>query len=150
MSRANIHPETTLARAYLLMENLKCHNLPVVSEDRVVGVIAERDINHLITVYSQGLQGQTARLTVGNYMKGPVKKVDEHHALEAVLRMMLDQRVGAVVIEREGVDTACITRDDMLEILADIAKESKTKVIDHFQKILNKQTLKNNCLVENL
>ncbi len=139
MGLKNIHPETTLARASLLMDNLKCRNLPVVSDEKVVGVIAERDIEHLISVYSQGLQSQSTRLTVGNYMKGPVKKVDEDHALEAVLRMMLDQRVGAVVIEKGGAHFACITRDDMLEILADIARESKAKVMDHLQTILTKQ-----------
>lgn len=126
----------TLARAYLIMEKLKCKNLPVISDDHIVGVISERDIMHLISIYSQGVQMPQAQLKVGNYMKGPVKHVPHDHEMQSVLRMMLDHRVGAVVITRENKVVTSLTRDDMLEILAKLASESKSKVIDHLRYLI--------------
>lgn len=118
------------------MDQLKCRNLPVISDDKIVGVISDRDIEHLVEIYGQGFSRPESRLKVGNYMKAPVKAVDADHSLDAVIRMMLDRRIEAVIIEKDGSPLATITRDDMLEILAEYARESKARLIDHLGALL--------------
>jgi acetoin utilization protein AcuB len=47
-SVVTIHPETTLARAGLMMFERRIGSLPVVEDRRLVGIVTERDLVRLL------------------------------------------------------------------------------------------------------
>ena len=128
-----LEPNTTMARAYLLMEKHRSPNLPVSSEDQVVGVICERDIQALIKTY--GISPQPHDLKVANFMRGPVKSVDVDTNLASIARLMLDERVSAVLVLCGKDVLGALTKDDLLEILAEIVKDQPTNLLDSLRTV---------------
>ena len=129
IEQAKLDPNHTVARAYLLMERYKLKALPVVSHDEVVGVVSEKDILKLIETY-QIQENTSVHNKVHHLMQSPVKSVEHEESLGSVIQDMLNKRVVALVIKRDSKTLGYITRDNLLELLAQLFLERGTKVSD--------------------
>jgi|GEM_PF-3005102 len=130
---APLDPNTTMARAYLLMEKHQSPNLPIHSADQVVGIICERDIETLIKNH-QSLYAPGDR-KVANFMRSPVKSAEVDADLGSVAQLMLDERINAIVIKKGSDIIGALTRDDMLEVLVDILKNDRRSLLDSLGSI---------------
>ncbi len=112
--------------------------MPVTSQDEIVGVISARDIARIVKDFGPGSGVESARaLTVGHFMQSPVRHVDAADDMGSVVQMMLDRRVGAVVVKSEGEVVGCINRDDLLDLLATLMNQRRESVLKTFQDLQN-------------
>jgi predicted transcriptional regulator len=111
------------------MQKCRCNVLPVVSSGQVVGVISLRDIESLMREYSMGKVLEQA-YTVSHYMKGPVKPAPNSEDLAAVINTLLEDNVQAVFMKKNESIVGILTRDHLLEFLAELSKKNHTTLKD--------------------
>lgn len=105
-----------LNEAAELMEQHRCHHLPVLSEHQVVGLLTTEDINLALQ------PGHSARelteLTAGDLCRRQVPQVDLHTRLDVVLQGMADQGMNAVLVLRHERLAGILTSQDACRAFA--------------------------------
>jgi predicted transcriptional regulator len=129
-----LDPNSTIARASLLMGKLKCQALPVALGGEIVGILTLEDIESLVNSYTAGKVRSTG-LMVGNFMKSPVKPVDSSRDLSTVVRSMLENKAQAVVIKEGEEILGVLSRENLLELLAQLSEKTKSTVLDSLQEL---------------
>ncbi len=123
-----LSPDSTMARAYLLMQKYRCDVLPVGLDDQIVGIISMQDIETLARSYSAGLRD--GRLEVGNYMQGGVRTVEGGDSLGKTIRIMLSESIQAVIVRQGDRSIGILSREHLLQILAELSDRSPTSLLD--------------------
>lgn len=97
-------PAATVADAARLMATYGIRHLPVVFNDRVVGVISDRDVR-------SALPGATVAKT----MSAPPQVINAGGSIDQAARLMLSRRISALpVIDGDGYIVGMITTTDCL------------------------------------
>jgi CBS domain-containing protein len=115
MSRrvVTIAPETEFHRAFDLMRSRRIHHLPVVQGDRVIGMVAERDL--LLAAANFG----SAEVPVGEIMRGPPVCVSENAPLKEAARLLVTHHIGSLPVLGTGkILVGIITETDIFKIAA--------------------------------
>ena len=115
----SVSPDTSMVDARHLMLSKHFRHLLVTKDDRLVGIVTDRDIrlnlpsqatslsvweiNHLLT-----------KLTVGQVMTKSVITVGPDRDAADVARLMLDQKIGALPVTDGGRLIGIVTETDML------------------------------------
>lgn len=108
-----IGPETEFHRAFDLMRSRRIHHLPVVQGDRVIGIVAERDL--LLAAANFG----SAEVTVGEIMRGPPVCVSENAQLKAAAQLLVTHHIGSLPVLSSGkILVGIITETDIFKIAA--------------------------------
>jgi len=96
----SIAPEATVFEAIKLMADKNIGSLLVMSDDRLVGVITERDYTRKIA-----LQGKTSKATrVSEILTSKIISVTPDHTVEECMRLMTENRVRHLpVVEHDRV-----------------------------------------------
>jgi CBS domain-containing protein len=96
----SIAPEATVFDAISLMAHKNIGALLVMKDDKLVGIISERDYTRKIA-----LKGKSSKLTaVGEIISSPVISVGPSSTVEECMRLMTDNRVRHLpVVEGEKV-----------------------------------------------
>jgi CBS domain-containing protein len=96
----SITPEATVFEAIKLMADKNIGSLLVMSGDRLVGVITERDYTRKIA-----LQGKTSKATrVSEILTSKIISVTPDHTVEECMRLMTENRVRHLpVVENDRV-----------------------------------------------
>jgi CBS domain-containing protein len=115
MSRSvvTIGPDTEFHRAFDLMRSRRIHHLPVVTGDKVVGIVAERDL--LLAAANFG----TAEVPVGEIMRGPPVCVSENALLKQAARLLVVKHIGSLpVLNGRKQLVGMITETDIFKLAA--------------------------------
>jgi acetoin utilization protein AcuB len=109
-----IGPETEFHRAFDLMRSRRIHHLPVVEGDRVVGMIAERDV--LLAAANYG----SAAVPVDEIMRGgPPVCVQADAQLKEAARLLVTHHIGSLpVLDAGKALVGIITETDIFKIAA--------------------------------
>ncbi len=117
-----IAPGRSVDEAISLMEDFEIHHLPVVDHGTVVGMLSDRDLLLMVgwrltcerhsTPASARVIGPT---TVEEIMTRPVVKVSADDSLEHAARMLIERRIGALPVIRNGVLVAILSESDVLK-----------------------------------
>jgi len=108
-----VGPETEFHRAFDLMHSRRIHHLPVVEGDRVVGIVAERDL--LLAAANFG----SAKVPVGDIMRGSAVCVSENAELKQAARLLVVNHIGSLpVLSARKVLVGIITETDIFKIAA--------------------------------
>lgn len=125
-----INPNATLQEAAQKMQKVDCGALPVGTEDKLEGVITDRDI--VVRAVSQGRDGSKEK--VRDYMSRQVVACGENDSLEEVTDRMRRHQVSRLVVkDADGrvsgiLSLGCILRRDTnAEELADLVKRAVAK-----------------------
>jgi acetoin utilization protein AcuB len=119
-----IGPETEFHRAFDLMRSRGIHHLPVVEGDRVIGMVAERDV--LLAAANFG----SAEVPVGEIMHGPAVCVSENVQLKEAARLLVTHHIGSLPVLNTGKTlVGIITETDIFKIAAGLltARPEKKK-----------------------
>ncbi len=108
-----IGPETEFHRAFDLMHSRRIHHLPVVEGDRVLGIVAERDL--LLAAANFG----SAEVPVGDIMRGSAVCVSENAQLKQAARLLVVNHIGSLpVLNTRKLLVGIITETDIFKIAA--------------------------------
>lgn len=108
-----IAPQTEFHRAFDLMHSRRIHHLPVVEGDRLVGIIAERDL--LLAAANFG----SAEVPVARIMRNPPVCVSESAQLRQAARLLMANHIGCLpVLSNRKVLVGIITETDIFKITA--------------------------------
>lgn len=126
-----VRDDSPLSAAYHRMKREVVRHLPVVDwNGHVVGIISDRDFQRAIwpvTTFSEiGLPDGPlfkSYAVVSDYMSWPVKSLDENDDLLKAVRIMIDQKISAVIITRNQEMVGIVTYEDLLMVLAALIKE---------------------------
>jgi acetoin utilization protein AcuB len=130
-----IETDASLKEAYTKMESRKVRHLPVVDPaGRIVGILSDRDVKRAM-LPERGMsleESQPAfdeRDRVSKYMSWPAKGVDEHTAIEDVVRVMLQERISSLLIVSgpKAHPTGIVTTDDLLRYLLVVLEKPEPK-----------------------
>jgi acetoin utilization protein AcuB len=100
------------------MRELAIRHLPIVQEERLVGLVSERDLKA-----AWGLP-EAKKLAVGDVMKRDVFVAHSDMALSEVASEMADGKLGsAIIVDAGGNVTGIFTTTDALRILASLAED---------------------------
>jgi acetoin utilization protein AcuB len=108
--------DVSLSEAAQLMKGRNIRHLPVVSGDKVAGVISERDLHVARTLRSLNLEKATVELV----MSSPALVVPPDARLSDVAARMIDRKVGSAVVVHEGRVVGIFTSHDALLALHSI------------------------------
>lgn len=115
-----IRSKAHLCEARARMREHGVRHLPVVDDGRVVGLVSERDL-HLL----ERVLGGDPEATVADAMSSQVFSVGAEDALDRVVEVMADRRLGsAVVVDRAGAVAGIFTTVDGMQALADVLQRA--------------------------
>lgn len=109
----SIAPNTDFHVAYELMVTRGIHHLPVVDGDKLLGIVAERDL-----LLAAAHFGPTV-LPVEEIMRSPVVTVSASATIAQAARLLVLRRVGSLpVLNRNKAMVGIITETDIFKLTA--------------------------------
>ncbi len=116
----SIKPKETLMHAREVMSKHRVNQLPVVIDDKVVGIITDRDVRDAYPSSMRLLRGKDIddfadSYTVEEVMTYNVITVNPETSLREAAQRMRKQRFGALPVVDHGKLVGIITRSDLLD-----------------------------------
>lgn len=107
----SVSPDTTAGEAAQMMKAENIGSLPIVEDDRLIGVITDRDI--AIRIVAEGRDTDT---TVGEIASKDVVTVDPEQSLEEAARLMAEHQVRRLpVVEEDGRVIGILAQADVAQ-----------------------------------
>ena len=121
-----IRDDTPIDKALKTMQDNKVRRLPVLNDKgALVGIVSERDLLFAspspatsLSIYE--LHYLLSRITVAAVMTAEVITVTEDTPLEEAARIMADNRIGGLPVERKGDLVGIITETDLFKIFLEL------------------------------
>jgi CBS domain-containing membrane protein len=120
----SVAEDDTLANLLGAMKALRFRHLPVTDEDRLIGLLTERDLLGLASstlLPHHGMQDQTLqeRFRVRDVMIRDVLTVSPETSLQKAGKLLLKQRFGCLpVVDGNNVLVGILTASDFIKVVA--------------------------------
>jgi acetoin utilization protein AcuB len=121
-----VRDDTPIDRALKIMRDNKVRRLPVLNDkSALVGIVSERDLlfaspSPATTLSIYELHYLMSRITVADVMTAEVITVTEDTSLKEAARIMADNRIGGLPVERKGELVGIITETDLFKAFLEI------------------------------
>jgi len=120
-----VSPQDNLEIAFQLMVTNKIRHLPVVEEDRLVGIISDRDLKSALIHAHNGLPVHDffmipPKVPVSQVMTRDPIHITPDTDIEEAARMMYKQKIGSLPVVEDGSVVGIITESDILAIFIEI------------------------------
>lgn len=109
-----IQTNATVADALTMMEVQGIHHLPVQHDGELVGIVSDHDL----------ARATSRRDPIAEVMRSDVFVVDMEHPLDAVLEMMMKERLGSALIRHDDKLAGIFTTFDACRLLLDAFEPS--------------------------
>lgn len=113
----SVAEQESLEDARRLMAEHRIHHLPVVDDQRLVGVLTTRDLDHAEA--TAVLAGEGERRRIGEIYCSPAYAVELEEPLDNVLVHMASERIGSAVVLRQGKVVGIFTTTDACRLFAE-------------------------------
>ena len=118
-----VPPATTVVEARALMTRARIRHLLVVDNDKLVGIITDRDIrlnlpSPATSLSVWELNYLIARVTVGELMTKSVIVIDPDREVRDAARIMLEHKIGALPVLEGDRLAGILTETDLVRALA--------------------------------
>jgi acetoin utilization protein AcuB len=125
----SVRPRDSAQHARDLMERHRVNQLPVLHEDRVVGIVTDRDLRDAFPSALESAVGEFSprrrppagtdpeTIVVEDLMTHDVLTVSADTPLAEAARLMRSERIGAVPVVERGHVVGILARSDLLEAL---------------------------------
>jgi acetoin utilization protein AcuB len=121
-----IRDDTPIDKALKLMRENKVRRMPVLNDKgALVGIVSERDLlfaspSPATTLSIYELHYLMSRIKVADVMTEEVITVTEDTPLREAARVMVDNRIGGLPVERKGELVGIITETDLFRIFLEL------------------------------
>ena len=121
-----IYPEASITQATTLMLENGIHNVPVVKNGNIVGIVTRTDLMHYVAENSGKMNTK-----IHNLMTEDVISVHRHHTINHVIDEMNKNEIARVIVkDDDGKPVGFISRKSLaLNLLTDNEGELSTKSI---------------------
>jgi len=118
-----VGPDTPVFDARKLMLEARIRHVLVVGEERLVGIVTDRDIRLNLPSPATSLSVWeinylVGRLTVGEVMSRTVLTVDPNRDVRSAARILIDHKIGALPVLDGATLVGIVTDTDLLRALA--------------------------------
>jgi len=119
-----VRPDTSLRKAFELLQAHQIRHLPVVQGKRLVGIITDRDLRQQFPsslAASEELErfrDRSTRVKVGEVMTRRVFSVTPDTRTHRAARLMVEHRIGCLPVLRGSTLVGIITTVDLLQTMA--------------------------------
>lgn len=135
-SPITIRRRTSVSEALNIMKKHKIRELPVVSENKLVGLVTERELlavspSPATTLSVYEIKDLMAKVTVGDVMiKEPIT-VSPDCTIEEAALIMRDHKVSCLLVQENEVLVGIITQTDIFEALIKIfgLRKAGTRIV---------------------
>ncbi len=110
-----VSPATTLTDAYTLMQNSNIRHLPVVENNKLVGIVTDRDLR--LSTSKLAKHPFEPNEAIGNIMSQPVKTTHPSDPIESAAKLMRELKIGCLPVVEEQRLIGIVTITDMLDAL---------------------------------
>jgi acetoin utilization protein AcuB len=117
-----ITPKTTLPQAIRLVQQRGIRHLPVVDNDKLVGIVSDRDLKLAMASPATSLEVRELnylldRLAVAEIMTRSVMTIAPMFPMEEAARLMVKEKISALPVTEGGRLVGIVTETDVLELL---------------------------------
>jgi acetoin utilization protein AcuB len=129
-----IRDDTPIDKALKIMRDNKVRRLPVLNDKgALVGIVSERDLlfaspSPVTSLSIYELNYLMSRIMVADVMTTEVITVTEGTPLQEAARIMADNRIGGLPVERKGELVGIITETDLFKIFLELLEDLETGV----------------------
>jgi CBS domain-containing protein len=122
----------TLGLADDIMRLGRIRHLPVVSKDRLVGIVSQRDlfraaVSSVLQLRNAFEREWLAGIPVREVMASPVITIDPCASIRSAVELMLDKRVGCLPVLDGGKLVGLLSETDCLRYLTHLLEPSEIK-----------------------
>ena len=116
-----ITPKTSLPEAMRLVGHRGIRHLPVVDDDRLVGIVSDRDLKRAMASPATALESHELgylldALTVDEIMTRAVVTVGRMFPIEEAARLMVTEKISALPVTERGKLVGIVTETDVLQL----------------------------------
>jgi acetoin utilization protein AcuB len=112
-----VTPHAPLAEVLRLLNRRGVRHVPVIENERLVGIISDRDVKAALAL-SLGPGGDTIYRTAGQIMTRDPETIASVCPVEEAARIMVTKRISALPVIEEGRLTGIVTETDLLRLLS--------------------------------
>lgn len=109
-----VSPETSVAEVAGLMRTREIRHVLVMEDERLVGIVSDRDVRGLL---AEGEPTLSPKSPVATVMREAPISVDPETPLTEAVRSMLEHKIGALPVVEGARPVGILTRADALEAL---------------------------------
>lgn len=130
-----VSPDTSLPAATALMREKRIRHLPVVENDRLVGIVSRGDLREAsmtagINADSYELHFMLSRLTVGKLMTRKVFSVTPDAPIVHAAELMTEYKIaGLPVVDETDALVGIVTESDLLRMLVRKLREAEEAAV---------------------
>lgn len=119
-----VNERTTLAAALEIMQEKRIRHLPVVRDQRLVGMLSDRDLRALglrLVVDMETLERLDAKLsgTVASVMSTNLVTITRITELVEIIDLLLEEQIGAVPVVHASELVGIVSYIDILRVMRD-------------------------------
>ncbi|MCS7175480.1 CBS domain-containing protein [Pseudothermotoga sp.] len=137
-----ISPEATFHEAMEIIRTKGVRRLPVVKDDKVVGIVAEKDLlkaspSQATTLDVWELTTLLGKLKVKQIMKKDVVHVHPNTPIEEAAKIMADRKIGSLLVMEEEKLVGIITETDIFKMFINMlgAREKGFRYVFKVQNV---------------
>ncbi len=119
----SVGPDDSMSQAMRLLKEHHIRHLPVVKDDKLVGIVTDRDLKQASASDATSLDVHElayllSRIKVADLMTKKVHTVGVFDTLEEAAMLMLEKRISGVpVVDQDGRVQGMLTQDDIFRAL---------------------------------
>jgi acetoin utilization protein AcuB len=130
-----VKPRDSVAHARAMLQEYRINQLPVVQNERLVGIVTDRDVRGAartveIVAFATNLnpvQSDPDNTPIEQIMSTNVLTLRPTETIEKAERLLRKERIGSVPIVENGVLRGILTRSDLLGVLIELCTESSAR-----------------------
>lgn len=108
-------PDAKLSEAYHLMNEKNIRHLPVLKENKLIGIITDRDLRLATSKLAEHPFDPSSK--VKEVMSHPVQTVSTNDPIETALQLMRELKIGSLPVLQEGELVGIVTGADILDAM---------------------------------
>ncbi len=112
-----------LAAAKKIMKEKRIRHVPVMgSQGELAGILSDRDLSRAVELIRRGAWDE---VMVGDVMSWPVSTVDQKTPLVKAVKIMMEEKISALVVTKGDAVVGIVTSEDMLRVLQEVLMNEK-------------------------